>query len=150
MSQALSRDEESQELRVLDADLPFLAVEAAIDIDNLLSGRSKDMQARLKLAHQLRNSVDRPNGTPRSLMDAATLTVLGEALAQAVVTETLEKVDDLLLKAEQISQALGSEDPAQNREELQEAKEFCLALSRAVAAHHKSISDLRPSHPLRR
>ncbi|MBM4327003.1 MAG: hypothetical protein FJ118_07550 [Deltaproteobacteria bacterium] len=150
MSQALAREEETQELRVLDADLPFLAVEAAIDIDNLLSNSGKDLKAMRKLADRLTKSVDKPNGTPRSLMDPATLTVLGEALAQAGTTETLEKVDDLLLRAEKISQVLSSEDPTKNLTELKEARAFCLALSREAAAYRNSLSDLRPSHPFRR
>lgn len=68
-------------LRALDPDLPFLASEVAIDIDNMLSGTSNDQTAMRLLAEKLSQAIG-PNGGPlRSRMDMATLTVLGEAVS---------------------------------------------------------------------
>ena len=135
-------------LRVLDPDLPLLAAEAAIDIDNLLSNRSKDMTAISKLAELLKNSIKVNSiGFPHSLMDPATLTILSEALSHAAGNN---KVEGLLSEAVKISTSLSSEDPMKNTEELEKAREFCIALSTAVATYRKSIRDLRPMHPFRK
>lgn len=139
-------------LRVLDLDLPFLASEAAIDIDNLLSNRSKEVTAIRLLADQLRNSIEiSSSGEPlRSLMDQATLTILGEAVARTAGEAYSKKVDDLLSEAVKISKELSSDEPTRNPKELERARDFCVALSTAVVAYHKSISDLTPQHPFRR
>lgn len=141
----------SKGLRVLDPDLPLLASEAAIDIDNILSHRSRDFTAIRDLAERLKNSIKMsPAGSPHSLMDPATLTVLGEAVAQTAGIGYIKKIDDLLSEAVKIGNELSSEDPAKKPEELKRARDFCLALSMAVAAYRKSIRDLRPTHPFRR
>jgi len=138
-------------LHVLDPDLALLASEAAIDIDNLLSNRSKDLKAMRDLAGRLKNSVEvSAGGPPHSLMDPATLTVLGEAVAQAAGMTYAQKIEDLLAEAFKISDELSSEDPTKNIEDLKRAGDFCMGLSMAVAAYRKSIRDLRPMHPFRR
>jgi len=139
-------------LRVLDLDLPFLATEAAIDIDNLLAKRSIEFTAIRLLADQLRNSIEisTTGEPPRSLMDPATLTILGEAVARAAGEGYSKKVDDLLTEAVKISRELSSDEPTRNLKELERARDFCVALSTAVVAYHKSISDLTPQHPFRR
>ena len=152
MSSMLEETRHSKGLRVLDNDLPFLATEAAIDIDNLLSNRSKEFAAIKRLAEQLRNSIEisAAGEPPRSLMDPATLTVLGEAVARASGEQYSKKVEDLLAAAAKISVELSSDDPIKNIKELERARDFCIALSTSVVAYHKSISDLSPQHPFRR
>ncbi|OGW38716.1 MAG: hypothetical protein A2010_14630 [Nitrospirae bacterium GWD2_57_9] len=152
MSYLLEKKHERKGLRALDLDLPFLASEAAIDIDNLLSNRSRELTAIRLLADQLRNSIEisSTGEPPRSLMDPATLTILGEAVARAAGEGYSRKVDDLLAEAVKIGTELTSADPSKNLKELERAREFCVALSTAVVAYHKSISDLNPQHPFRR
>jgi len=136
-------------LRVLDPDLPLLATEAAIDIDNMLSNRSKDVTAIHKLAELLKNSVKvNSAGPPHSLMDPATLTILTEAVAHAAGGKN--EMEELLSEAVKIGTSLSSEDPMKNPKELKRAMEFCIALAAAVAAYRKSIRDLRPMHPFRK
>jgi hypothetical protein len=146
------QNESRKGLRVLDLELPFLASEAAIDIDNLISNRSKELTSIRLLADQLRNSIEisSTGEPPRSLMDPATLTILGEAVARAAGEGYSKKVDDLLTAAVKISTELSSDDPIKNIKELERARDFCVALSTAVIAYHKSISDLSPQHPFRR
>ncbi|MDI6735554.1 MAG: hypothetical protein QME42_05090 [bacterium] len=141
-----------QGLRVLDPDLPFLAAEVAIDVDNLLAGTSEDQTAMRCLADKLLQSteLDSDSGTTRSQMDLATRTVLGEAVSETVKKESLKKIEDLLAKANQIAKVLVSDNPQNNREGLEQARNFCVALSRSAAAYSESIRDLRPSHPFRR
>jgi len=152
MSYVSEKKQQRKGLRVLDFDLPFLASEAAIDIDNLLSNRARELTAIRLLADQLRNSIEISSSgePPRSLMDPATLTVLGEAVARAAGEGYTKKIDDLLVEAVKIGTELSSEDPTKNITELERARDFCVALSMAVVAYHKSISDLSPQHPFRR
>lgn len=154
MSSTVSLFNSHPGLRALDPDLPFLASEVAIDIDNLLAGVSTDQKAMRLLAGQLLNSieVDSAGGPPRSQMDMATLTVLGEAILdlETVEEHSLGKVEDLLTKASQIANILSGDNPESNRKDLEQALSFCVALSRAAAAYSESIRDLRPSHPYRR
>jgi hypothetical protein len=152
MLSAVTPPQSNLGLRILDPDLPFLASEAAIDIDNLLSNRSEDLTAIRCLAERLRNSIESSGigGSPRSLMDPATLTVLGEAVAETVGSESLQKVEDLLGEAAKIANSLSSGNPRENPLELEQARDFCVALSKAAIAYTKSIRDLQPSHPFRR
>jgi hypothetical protein len=152
MSYVLEQSHSRKGLRVLDLELPFLASEAAIDIDNLLSNRSREFTAIRQLADQLRNSIEisATGEPPRSLMDPATLTILGEAVARSAGEGYSKKVEDLLSAAVKISGELSSDDPTKDRKELERARDFCVALSTAVVAYHKSISDLSPQHPFRR
>lgn len=152
MLSELDPSQNNQRLRALDPDLPLLASEAAIDIENILSNRSQDYTAIRNLANRLRNSIsiDTSDNPPHSLMDSATLTVLGQAVAEAMRSGTLQRVDDLLSEAAKIAKSLSSETPIENPDELKQARDFCVALSRAVMAYHKSIRDLHPSHPFRR
>ncbi|MBI5678298.1 MAG: hypothetical protein HZC52_07380 [Planctomycetes bacterium] len=146
----LKASENNQKLRVLDPDLILLASEAAIDIDNLLLGKHPDLMIIRRLAEQLKNSFDvgATGGSSRSMMDPATLTILSEAVADAT-NKSLQKVEELLNEAAKIAKTLSSDNPIENREELCQARDFCVALSKAVMAYHKSIYDLSPSHPFR-
>jgi hypothetical protein len=152
MTSTLVPTQRNQGLYALDPNLPFLASEAAVDIDNLLSGRSQDLKAMRSLAERLKNSVQKDNvgGPLHSLMDPATLTVLGEAMVDAMKSQSLQTIEDLLGEADKIAVSLYKEDPKEKPEELIQARDFCVALSRAVMTYHKSIRDLRPSHPFRR
>ena len=152
MTPAIVPAKSDQKLRALDPNLPSLASEAAIDIDNLLSGGPQDLRAIQKLAERLKNTIELTDTAdpPRSLMDPATLIILGEAIGEATKDRSLSKVEDLLKEASKISESLSRDDLEENPAELKQARDFCIALSRAAMAYHKSISDLRPSHPFRR
>ncbi len=153
MSSALVPTQSNQGLYALDPNLPFLASEAAVDIDNLISDRPpRDLTAMRRLAERLNNSVvkDSVGGPLRSLMDPVTLTVLGEAMVDTVRSQSLQTIEDLLEEADKIAVTLSKENPKENSQEIKQARDFCVSLSRAVMAYHKSIRDLRPSHPFRR
>lgn len=145
-----AKEATSKVLYVLDPDLPRLAVEAAIDIDNLLSNRSNELGAIRDLAERLNNSIEINATGHHSLMDPATLSVLGEAVAGTAKTHYVEKIENLLVKAAEIGAELSGEDLAKNPENLKLARDFCESLALAVVAYHKSIRDLRPMHPFKR
>jgi hypothetical protein len=140
----------NQGLRALDTDLPFLASEAAVDLENILSGRGTQLAAIQCLAARLKNSIELSNsgGPPKALMDPATLTVLGEAVAQTAASAT--NVNDVLAEAAKIASDLSAPESSRKREELVRARDFCVALSKAAASYRRAIRDLRPPHPFRR
>lgn len=143
---------EDRGLRALDPDLPFLAAEVAIDVDNLLAGRSNDRSAMQRLAGMLSRSMelDPSSASPRTRMDLAAFSILSEAVSQSNETESFKKMEDLIEKANKMAEVLDKGDPQTNRTELEQAGNFCVALSKAAAAYSESIRDLRPSHPFRR
>jgi len=140
-----------QGFRALDADLPFLASEVAIDIDNILKGKAKEQSAMRLLAEKLSGAIETDTqGTPlRSRMDMATLGVMGEAFSESFNMQSKQNINDLLAKAGQIIKILMDNNPGTNPSELKKAHSFCIALSRASAAYSESIRDLRTAHPNR-
>ncbi|RJR46232.1 MAG: hypothetical protein C4576_11115 [Desulfobacteraceae bacterium] len=151
MGNASALPERVKGLHALDPDLPFLASEAAVDLDNLLSDRSRELTAIRQLAEQLKNSISLSMPSqPRALMDPATLTIVGDAMLQVVEEKRDSKIENLLALAAVMAEHLLSDDPAKNRKGLEQARDFCVALSRAATIYRKSILDLRPQHPFRR
>ena len=154
MTSAIESSSSSCEIRALDPDLPFLASEAAVDLANLRYGESQRMEAIRCLANRLKNSIKKDSsGTLcRSLMDPAALTIVGGAAAESGSGEDPSslKVDDLLARAMGIAEFLTSEKMEEEHDKLEEAMNFCAALSRAAIAYRRSIRDLCPSHPFRK
>ena len=153
MSTNAAKISKQASLHVIDPDLPFLASEAAIELVNLLLGRKSDLKSVSILAEKLRNSVeiDKTNGEIHSLMDPTTVIILAEAINKSQAQPTITKVEELIKKACSIADDLSNNtDPKDNRNRLEWARDFCVALSRLTAAYHKSIFDLRPPHPFRR
>ncbi|MCK4389110.1 MAG: hypothetical protein KAV83_02580 [Desulfobacterales bacterium] len=153
MTFAMEKSSASSEIRALDPDLPFLASEAAVDLANLRYGESKRMVAIHHLADRLKESIKKDSsGVPsRSLVDPDALTVLGGAVVESTsAAQSSQKIDDLLARALVIAEFLSSENMQDDPGKMEEAMNFCAALSRAAIAYRRSIRDLSPSHPFRR
>lgn len=153
MTFAMEKSSASSEIRALDPDLPFLASEAAVDLANLRYGESKRMVAIHHLADRLKKSIKKDSsGVPsRSLVDPDALTVLGGAVVESTsAAQSSQKIDDLLARALVIAEFLSSENMQDDPGKMEEAMNFCAALSRAAIAYRRSIRDLSPSHPFRR
>lgn len=147
---SITQSPKKRGLRVLDPDLPFLAAKVAVDVDILLAGKLKDRSAMTQLAEKLLESTSLSSGVQRPQMDFATLTILRGAVSETANTTSLTEVENLLERAREIAEILEKGTPDNNREKLEEAGNFCMALSQATAAHVESIRDLRPVHPFRK
>jgi hypothetical protein len=111
------------------------------------------MEAIRHLAVRLKKSIKKDSsGVPsRSLVDPDALTVLGGAVVESTFAgQSSEKIDDLLVRALEIAEFLSSENMQDDPAKMEEAMNFCAALSRAAIAYRRSIRDLSPSHPFRR
>jgi len=153
MTTAMEQQINEGEIHALDPDLPFLASEAAVDLANLRSGDSRRMEAIRRLANRLKKSIKKDSsGVPsKSLVDPGVLTVLGGAVVESnSVAQSSKKIDDLLARALEIAEFLSSENMQDDLTKMEEAMNFCAALSRAAIAYRRSIRDLNPPHPFRR
>jgi hypothetical protein len=153
MTFSMERSINEGEIHALDPDLPFLASEAAVDLANLRYGDSQRMEAIRNLADRLKKSIKKDSsGVPsRSLVDPDALTVLGGAVVESTFAgQSSKKIDDLLVRALEIAEFLSSENMQDDPAKMEEAMNFCAALSRAAIAYRRSIRDLSPSHPFRR
>lgn len=138
-------------LRALDPDLPFLAAEVALDVENLLAGLGSDRAAMTRLAEILLVSVKLDSTSIScSRMDMATLNILGAAVAKTSDASSLREVEDLFQRAERIAEILLNGDPNRDSKAFEQAQSFCEALSCAAAAYTESIRELRSPHPFRR
>jgi len=153
MTFSMERSINEAEIHALDPDLPFLASEAAVDLANLRYGDSQRMEAIRNLADRLEKSIKKDSsGVPsRSLVDPDALTVLGGAVVESTFAgQSSKKINDLLVRALEIAEFLSSDNMQDHPAKMEEAMNFCAALSRAAIAYRRSIRDLSPSHPFRR
>lgn len=135
---------------VRDPDLPFLAAKAAIELDNVLAGRGKELKSVRELAGALRASVECPGGGKRSaFVDPGTVTIINQAIAQSGAG-AVKTVAELVQQAQSIATRLTTSDPDTERTSLEWIRAFCVALSRGASAYRQRLHDSRPAHPSRR
>lgn len=141
-------------LRIFDPDLPLLASEAAVDIENILLNGPKELEAVHLLANLLKNSIqtDTNDAAFQSLMDPPTLSIIGEAVAKSTKTQNgCHKIEYLLNEAGKIADILSQTSHIGDPTELEKARDFCLALSSAALSYRKSIRENSiQAHPFRR
>lgn len=133
-------------LRALDPDLPMLASQAAIELDNIRLGIPDETSAADRLSGLLENSMETgPNAAERrARIDSITVTLIERALNDSYQTEP-KTLDELLEKACEIASDLKS---PQNTG-IEQVRAFCVALSRC-ASYYQSTNRVRASHPFRR
>jgi hypothetical protein len=142
----------------LGHDLPSVACQAAIELDNLILGRTTDLPSVTELSNRLTEEVpDVPDlNSPLSLVDPSTVVALHGTLQEAPIIAPSDDIGDLTRRAGEIVRRLRavSADPqaarAKDPEGLRKLKEFCLILSRRSAAATGDPDESRPPHPYRR
>lgn len=140
-------------VNVLDPELPFLASQAAVELDAVLNGQQPAITAVKKLADRLQAAVNKsdPTQSARGLLaDTATVTVLGQAVNLADEENQLTNLQELFFRTQQIADQLSAAATGRTDNKLEWARAFCLALSRCAAAYRKSFYDIRQPHPYRR
>ena len=152
MPSDVTRPRGREKLHAMDPGLPFLASQAAIEIDRVLAGMDTGLEAVKRLATQLRNSVtsDSSSGAAKSLIDPSTGSVFGRALAQGPSGRSIGSVDELVRELIATANKLPSSPTPEDPSSLEWARAFCVALSRFASAYRQSIHELRPAHPYRR
>ena len=154
-SQTTQTEERRPEPR-LGTDLPSVACNAAIELDNLLLGLTTDLPSVRELCDKLTEEV--PNvsdlASPRSLVDPSTVVVIHRVLRESQMGGLSDEIDELTRQAAEIVRKLQAVigDPSgsrsTNEEGVKKLKMFCLLLSKRASGAKKSARE--PKHPYRR
>jgi len=139
-------------MRAIDPDLPMLAAQAAIELDDFALGRGSSVKALSRLTSRLKNSFQPQGGTGsrRSLMDVSTMILVGRALDSSKVAPPTTEMDAKMDEVQQIANQLEMVGHETAPETLVTLRGFCTALAKNAASYRRSIQDLTPSHPFRR
>jgi len=137
-------------LQVLDAELPLLASEAAIEIDCAIRREGCGFAATKQLAHLLRNSLElTETNTVRSFMDLPTTAMVGKAMKDSEWTTGFTTLEQLAAEAWKVADNLGPE-PKDEDNSLMKLRAFCVALARCASAYRQSVLQQGSSHPCRK
>ena len=145
MPETVEKADSEGRLNALDPELPFLASQAAIELDNLLLGRSVKLDAVNCLAERLENSIEQDSGAGdrRLLMDSATVSAVSVALAESGASN-LRTLDDLASEAWQIADDLqNSNDDGSDEAKVSRLRTFCTSLARSAVARERAFYDMQ-------
>ena len=142
----------------LGHDLPSVACQAAIELDNLILGRTNELPSVRELSVRISEEVPEMSdlNSPLSLVNPSTIVALHGTLKESRITIPSDDIGELTRQAGEIVSRLNmiSDDPQAARssdlEGLRKLKEFCLILSRQSAAASMNPVESRPPHPYRR
>jgi hypothetical protein len=131
----------------LEMDLASLASQAALELDDLLLGRRKDLTAVGVLVDKIAAGL--PEGKP---LDATTVVAVQRALIDTPGSKQTTTVSELQSSAAEVTARLsglitGSDVKAPNL--LEQLRSFCVALSKHSTALQRSPYDRR-EHPFQR
>lgn len=141
-----------------DIDLSSVACRAAIELDDLLIGRSEGVEAVRHLGSIISRSIppEKDSTSPNWLLDPSAFVIVNRAIHNAQSEKALGTVEGLVREAGEIVQRFEqlARNPTQFKDsrnaEVAEMRAFCLALSRSASASKKSPIEWTPKHPFRR
>ena len=134
-------------LNVLDPELPWLASNAAVELDLIINGDKTDLESVKQLAQRMWEALDKPvpSQPARGLqVDTETETVLGQAFTQAG-SDPATILGELYKRTEEMAGQLSSADRGTERDSLEWQRAFCLALSQSATAYRQSLFDVQVS-----
>jgi len=140
----------------LDSDLPSLASQAAIELDNLRLNRASQLNAVGRLADIIHATMPPAEHSWHiSHLDIGSTLAVNRAVARCFATlPTSTHLDELLPHVRAVAQSLSAlAEPGAvvdaDAADVNTLKAFCLELSRQAATTQLSAHE-RPSHPYRR
>ncbi len=131
----------------LEMDLASLASQAAIELDDLLLGRRKDLTAVGVLVDKIAAGL--PQGKP---LDATTVVAVQRALIDTPGSKQTTTVSELQSSAAEMTARLSgliTESDVKAPSLLEQLRSFCVALSKHSTALQRSPYDRR-EHPFQR
>lgn len=144
-----------EELWELEDDLPSLANQAAIELDNLLLGRDTGFEAVQRLASRLAADVANGDDSASTAVhyDPITLSVVNRAIDEWNPATRPEKISDVVKYVEQLTKRLegAAKSPqSASREELEELRDHCVVLSESASVSGRPPFDNDPRYPFGR
>lgn len=152
----------AQDLWDSEVDLPSLACHAAIELDNLIRDKSKELVAVIQLIEvisdvgEVLSSSDTAKGSPLAHLNPATAVALNAAIADSKLSTALNNLSDLGRETDQVIQSLRElvENPQRTVEKepakADKLKSFCLSLSKRALASEPPLYEAESQHPYRR
>lgn len=132
-------------VRPLNPDFSFLALKAAIELDNILRGKAPSGEAIVQLAKSLRDTTA-GIGVVASMSSLAD-PMSADLLSRAIKADTL---GDLVSRANEIASSLQAAKAGSEAEGIKDLRDFCLALSQVSSAFDQEEREReRPPHPHR-
>ncbi len=129
----------------------FLALRAAVELDDILRDRPSSGGAVRELAEALKESTG-PVGSAAltSLADPLSADLVGRALEQQSA-KPIETVNALVEQANEVVLSLGTATQGSPKEKVRYLRDFCLALCQVAGSfHQEGREQARPRHSYRR
>lgn len=138
-------------IEVLDPDLPLLASQAALELDNKHLGRHVKPVATKQLAEALKNSFAPFEASARkSLVDPGAVAVIGRALCASQWVNPASTVDELSDTAWNLAHIMEQLEDDKMDANIEKVRDFCIELSSYAASYRQAFSDPGPVPPYRR
>lgn len=131
----------------LDPGLPFLASQAAIELDNVLLRKNVELKAVSQLAQRLERSTEQVAGTEdrKSLMDPATVSIFNSAIVASGM-QKVQTLAELASEAWQIARELQGSTRESNRQRVEKLRTFCTHLARSAVAHERALYEMQSAN----
>lgn len=136
-------------LQVLDPDFPFIAANAALELDHLIHGHAGPRDNLDKLSSLLLSAAgteEMSNQPISRLLDPVSVDVVRRAYVESYSSSPIA-IDELVQDIAEIARDL-DEDTASER--LKSAKRFCLELSRHSLDRHRAMFHHRSHSPYKK
>ncbi len=158
MLSALNASIPCNQLCDLENDLPSLACQAAIELDNLILGYSTDLEAVRRLISYISGSFTTVSdlSTGVSALDATTAVLIRRALHDSELARAVPNLEELVIQAKDVTSRLQRlvDEPRALKEyaraELGPMRSFCLTLSKHALGFERGRHEMKPEHPFRR
>jgi len=136
---------------VLDPEFSVVASQAAIELDSVILGRPFGrFDSIRKIAEFLKCSFEKKVGQAGQMtFDSSTIAVLGNAFDTVMLGHHATTVEDVVGEAWRMAEHLETTEKSKSGE-LEQMREFCVALARCVSSYRQSIEDMTPTHPNKR
>jgi hypothetical protein len=151
MKNSGSGKETVQVVLPLDPNFGFLALKAAIAIDDMLRGERPPLESIGQLAKSLRETTEVGSGSPSwtSFADPLSADMLRGPLEQNG-PKPINTVQDLIQRADEVASSLQGAKLGTDKEELERLRDFCLALSQVSSAYRQEERERKtPQYPYR-
>jgi hypothetical protein len=140
-------------VRPLNPNFAFLALKAAVELDEIIHGRSSGQAPALAaLARSLLETTTEISGPPSftCLADPVSADLLNRALEQSSA-QPINTVSSLVRRAKDLAESLETATPSSEPSNLEALRNFCLALSQVSSSYLQEERErMRPQHPQRR
>lgn len=129
----------------------FLALRAAVELDDILHGKLSSVEAVRELAEALGKTTSVVgSGSLTSLVDPLSADLIGRALERNSATP-IHTVSDLVHQANQVVSSLRAATQGSLKEKIEALRDFCLALCEVTGSFQQEERErARPRHPYRR